>query len=117
MLSLHLAPHRVKVAPAMKTTSVCYRLLLVFALLFAQLGGLVHGITHTLAEQSQDQTQPHDKLCDLCAAYAQVGSALGSNPVLFTAVESGIFFVAAGFSAAYSSAFAAFAARAPPYSA
>ena len=98
----------------MKPTTAFYRLLLVFALLFTQTGGLVHGITHTLAEQSQDQSQPHDKLCDLCAAYAQVGSALGSSPVSFTAIEQGVFFALTSCVESYSHSFSAFAARAPP---
>lgn len=89
---------------------------LVLALLFAQLGGLTHGIAHTLAEQSQDQSLPHDQQCELCAAYAQVGSAVGSGDVHFD--------FAASFTEAYSRTavafrsvtFAAFAARAPPFS-
>ena len=92
-------------------------LLLVIALLFAQLGGLTHGIAHTLAEQSQDQSLPHDKLCDLCAAYAQIGSAVGSSSVHFdfaSPQEANL----STHSAPYRSiAFTAFAARAPPCSA
>ena len=96
--------------------SLPIRLLLIFALLFSQMGGLFHGISHTLDEQSQ--SLPHDKLCDLCAAYAQLGTALGSHaasPLLqeqrSTAVDSSL--------AALRGAirFDAFAARAPPYSA
>jgi hypothetical protein len=98
----------------MNPTLVIYRLLLVFTLLFTQTGGLVHGISHTLAEHSQDQSLPHDKLCDLCAAYAQIGSALGSNSVVFTAVEQGITFAATHQATVYSASFSAFAARAPP---
>lgn len=93
------------------------RLLLVFTLLFAQLGALTHGIAHTLAEQSQDQSLPHDKQCDLCAAYAQIGSAIGSSPSHFdfTAHPGSTFDTRL---VSYrSTAFAAFAARAPPYSA
>ena len=92
------------------------RLLLVFALLFTQIGGLAHGIAHTLEGQSQGQSLPHDRLCDLCAAYAQIGSALGSNgptlapckqPPAFSAIVPVVF---------HSIAFTAFAARAPPHS-
>jgi hypothetical protein len=65
--------------------SLLTRFLLIFALLFAQLGGYAHGIAHTLADQSQDQSLPHDKHCDLCAAYSQIGSAIGSGSVDFSA--------------------------------
>ena len=100
-------------------SSLFTRLLLIFALLFAQLGGLVHGISHTLAEQSQgsDQSLPHDKHCDLCAAYAQISSAIGSNSISFASSEN---FETLHFNnpASYTSTkFVAFAARAPPYSA
>lgn len=100
----------------MNSTTVFYRLLLVCALLLTQLGGLTHSISHTLAEHTQDQSQPHDKLCDLCAVYEQIGSALGSSLISFTAVEQEIFFVAASFAVTRPSSFAAFAARAPPIS-
>jgi hypothetical protein len=93
--------------------------MLIFALLFAQLGGLVHGISHTLAEQTQnsDQSLPHNQHCDLCATYAQIGSAIGSSSIGFTGSEN---FDAQHFNnpCSYtSSTFVAFAARAPPYSA
>lgn len=106
--------NRVKVAPVMKLPGIFYRCVLVLALLFAQMGGLLHGITHALAEQSQDQSQPHDKRCDLCAAYAQVGSALGSSPVSFAAVEQGCCYAADHLASACLPSFAAFSARAPP---
>jgi hypothetical protein len=100
-------------------SSLFTRLLLIFALLFAQLGGLVHGISHTLAEQSQgsDQSLPHDKHCDLCAAYAQISSAIGSSSISFASSKN---FETLHFNnpASYTSnTFVAFAARAPPYSA
>jgi hypothetical protein len=95
------------------------RFLLIFALLFAQLGGLAHGISHTLSEPSQgsEQSLPHNQLCDLCAAYAQIGSAIGSSSIGFTSSENleALHFNNPG---SYSSStFVAFAARAPPYSA
>jgi hypothetical protein len=93
------------------------RLLLIFALLFAQMGSLAHGISHVLSEQSQDSEQslPHDKYCDQCAAYAQIGSAIGSSGISFTGSDS---FETLHFNnpGSYtSSPFVAFAARAPPY--
>ncbi len=95
------------------------KLLLVFALLFAQLGGLTHGISHVLAERnsSSDQSLPHDKLCDLCATYAQIGGAIASNPVGFVGSAGIEAFHVDHFSTAFSSRFTSFAARAPPYSA
>ena len=97
--------------------SILLKSLLVFALLFAQLGGLTHGIAHTLAEQSQDQSLPHDRHCDLCAAYAQVGSALGSSGIHFDFASHAEVIPATLAVAFRSAAFSAFAARAPPYSA
>ncbi len=94
------------------------RLLLIFALLFAQTGGLTHGISHVMADQAQDHSIPHDKLCDLCATYAQLGSALGSPPITFTSLElKSILITTAFFSLLRRLSFSAFAARAPPYSA
>ncbi|MDD2684907.1 MAG: hypothetical protein PHY62_01990 [Gallionella sp.] len=97
--------------------SLAIRFLLVFALLFVQLGGAMHGIAHTLAEQQQEQTLPHDKQCDLCASYAQLGSALGNNALPhFTTTRIGEPFTATTLTAYHTPSFAAFAARAPPYS-
>lgn len=92
------------------------RLLLILALLFTQLGGLTHGIAHLLADQAQDQSQPHDKQCDLCAAYAQIGSAVGSSEVRFD-IAASVSTTPTPHSPTFrSTAFAAFAARAPPHS-
>lgn len=96
--------------------SVFLKLLLVAALLFVQQGAAMHAISHALAERSQDQSHPHDGQCELCAAYAQIGSAVGSSDVRFdfsvacfeTGSDSAVDF--------RSATFAAFAARAPPYS-
>jgi hypothetical protein len=100
-------------------SSLFTRLLLIFALLFAQMGGLTHGISHILTEKSQgsDQSLPHDKYCDQCAAYGQIGSAIGSSSISFASSEN---FETLHFNepASYTSTtFVAFAARAPPYSA
>lgn len=92
------------------------RFLLIFALLVAQLGGLAHGISHALAEQEKNSKQSllHDKYCDLCEAYAQIGSAISSSSLSFTSSENhGTLHV--GYSSSYlSSRFVAFAARGPP---
>ena len=95
------------------------RLLLIFALLFAQLGGLAHGISHALAEQggNSDQSLPHVKHGGLCAAYAHIGSAIGSNSFSFTGSETRGTLHLSDFSSYISNTFVAFAARAPPYSA
>lgn len=97
--------------------SLFARFLLIFALLFAQMGGLTHGISHAMADQSQDQSLPHDKLCDLCAAYAQIGSAIGSNSVHFELATCHETTHQVLFTPTTYSSFAAFAARAPPCSA
>jgi hypothetical protein len=94
-------------------------LLLALTLLFTQLGSLTHGISHTLDEQKQNsgQSLPHDKLCDLCVAYAQIGGAISSNSVGFIGSAGIEAFHVDHFSTAFSSRFVAFSARAPPYSA
>lgn len=97
--------------------SLILRLLLIVALLFTQLGGLTHGIAHVMADQAQDQSQPHDKQCDLCAAYAQVGSALPGSPAHLFATEQRFSLLALATSSFHSFVFSAFSARAPPCSA
>lgn len=88
---------------------------LAFALLFVQQGAATHAITHVLAEQSQDQSLPHNQPCELCMAFAQIGGAIGSNPVHFDfGITLGVPFTPF-VSFNYSQTFAAFAARAPPY--
>ena len=108
--------HLVKVRAMYRTLFT--RLLLVFALLFAQMGGLAHGISHILIDKSpsSDQSLPHDKYCSQCAAYGQIGSAIGSSSISFACSE---YFETLHFNepVSYTSAtFVAFAARAPPYS-
>ena len=97
--------------------SLLARFLLIFALLFAQTGGLTHGISHAMADQSQDKSAPHDKLCDLCAAYAQLGNGIGSSAVHFelTACDDTPHCEVAF--ATIPGLIVAFSARAPPYSA
>lgn len=97
--------------------SLLPRILLITALLFAQLGGLTHGISHALAEQSSEQSLPHDKHCDLCAAYAQIGAAVASSDIVFVSRDTHFTPAAHYFTTHASDAFVAFAARAPPYSA
>jgi hypothetical protein len=98
--------------------SMLTRLLLIFALLFAQMGGFAHGISHILTEKSQgsDQSLPHDKYCDQCAAYGQIGSAVGSSSISFASSEN-FETLHSNSPVSYTSTntFAAFAARAPPY--
>jgi hypothetical protein len=98
----------------MRSSRLFLPLFLVCALLFAQQGALTHSIAHTLAERSQDQSLPHDKHCDLCAVYAQIGSAIGSGQVHFDFASS--FAETPGTHSVFfrSTVFTAFAARAPP---
>ena len=102
-----------------KIPSGLTRLLLIFFLLFAQLGGLTHGISHALAEQGQnsDQSLPHDKHGGLCAIYAHIGSAIGSSSINFAGSENVETLHSIGSISCISNTFAAYTARAPPYSA
>ena len=100
----------------MRLAKYFYPVLLALALLFAQQGGVMHALHHVIEEQTQDHSLPHDKLCDLCAVYAQIGSAIGSNHVIFNPSEQIDTFYSPIFSGFHFESFAAFAARAPPYS-
>ncbi len=91
--------------------------LLVVALLFAQQGVVTHVISHVLEEQSQDHSLPHDRHCDICEIYAQIGSAIGSSSIQFDFASSFEEVSTTRFYSYRSVVFAAFAARAPPYSA
>jgi hypothetical protein len=93
-------------------SALLFRLLLIFALLFAQLGGLTHGISHALAEP--EQSLPHH--CDMCEAYAQIDSAIGSNSINFAVSENHQTAYSCSFSSCNFNSFVAFAARAPPFS-
>jgi len=93
------------------------RFLFITALLCAQLGGLTHGIAHALETQGADSSLSHDKHCDLCAEYAQLGSALGSSDIQFSALSHDCSFDCAVPAAFRSTSCAAYTARAPPYSA
>ncbi|MDD5056715.1 MAG: hypothetical protein PHQ60_02505 [Sideroxydans sp.] len=90
--------------------------LLVLALLFAQQGAMTHAIAHTLEELTQDQSQPNDKHCELCAVYAQIGSAIGSSLVHFDFASTFEEKLSSQPVSFRSFAFTAFAARAPPFS-
>ncbi|MDD2720041.1 MAG: hypothetical protein PHH47_01885 [Gallionella sp.] len=59
--------------------SLFSRLFLICALLFAQMGAVTHSIAHTLADRATEHTLSHDKHCDLCEAYNQIGGAVGST--------------------------------------
>jgi hypothetical protein len=97
------------------TLSRCLQpLFFIFALLFVQQSAVVHGISHTLAEQSQNHSLPHDKHCDLCAAYAQVGGAISSDIVHFDFTQAASFALGEYFAVSHVTQFNAFSARAPP---
>lgn len=100
----------------MRLSKIFYPLLFAFVLLFAQQGSVVHGLRHSLTQQTQDHSLPQDKLCDLCAVYAQIGSAIGSSSLVLSSAAAEFFYVSAAFSGYASSPFIAFAARAPPAS-
>lgn len=97
--------------------SALLNLLLVFAVLSAQHGAAMHGIEHTLTEQKQDPSVPHHQHCDLCAVYAQIGTAIGSASIHFDFASLFVETRSAHSASFHSIAFTAFAARAPPYSA
>jgi hypothetical protein len=113
----HLAKVRAMHSPLFTRSLLIFSLL--FALLAVQAGSLAHGISHILTGPSRgsEQSLPHDKYCDQCAAYAQIGSAVGSNAIDFSGSENCAILIINKFSAHAADTFVAFAARAPPYSA
>ncbi len=92
-------------------------LLLALVLLFVQQGAATHAIAHTLADQSHDQSLPHDQQCELCAGYAQIGSAVVSSGVYLDFSTSFIASYECSRNDPRPRTIAAFAARAPPRSA
>ena len=59
--------------------AIFFPLLLAFVLLFAQQAGVTHTLRHALedlAQQQKDKQAPHSNICEKCADYAQLGSAL-----------------------------------------
>lgn len=90
------------------------RLLLIFTLLLTQLGGLSHGVSHILSAETQDQSLPHEKHCDLCASYAQLASAPPSTRIEIAAIPPGSAIAAKPITGFYTQFAAVFAARAPP---
>lgn len=94
--------------------AVLLKSLLVVTLLFAQQGIVAHVISHVLAERSQDQSLPHDRHCDLCELYAQVGSAIGSTSIHFDFTSPFGESFASPSASWHSIAFTAFTARGPP---
>lgn len=58
---------------------IFFPLLLTFVLLFAQQAGVSHTLRHALedlTQQQKDKQAPHSNICEECADYAQLGSAL-----------------------------------------
>jgi hypothetical protein len=88
--------------------------LLVIALLLAQQGVVTHVISHVLEEQSQDQSLPHDRHCDICEIYAQISGAIGSSSIEFDFASAFQETFATLLGSCRSVTFGAFAARAPP---
>lgn len=65
-----------------------FPLLFALLLLAAQQAGWTHGLSHLGKETgsaSQSKQVPADKLCQQCLAFAQIGSALQSAPLVLLA--------------------------------
>jgi hypothetical protein len=66
---------------------ILFPLLLAFVLLFAQQAGAAHAVLHAfedLTHQQGDKKTTHSDACELCANYAQLGSALNVGTLDFT---------------------------------
>jgi hypothetical protein len=59
---------------------------LVFLLLFTQQIGYAHAISHLVKanySESKNSQLPVEQACEHCIAFAQIGSALRSDPIFF----------------------------------
>ncbi len=92
--------------------ALCFRLLLIFALLYAQLGGLTHGISHALAEQNSPQSLEHH--CEQCDFYAQIDSAIGSSDLALAISKNCNSPYLPRYYSYHSNLYTAYTARAPP---
>ena len=81
-------PNFANVRLMMRHYRALFPLLLTFLLLFAQQSGFVHVLNHVAVEQGQQQDKhaPHSSACGYCAAYTQIGSAIGSSSSPFTVI-------------------------------
>lgn len=67
--------------------TIFFPLLLALALLFAQQAGAAHALRHAfedLTQQHEGKQAPHSNICEKCADYAQLGSALNVGAYNFT---------------------------------
>lgn len=105
--------------PSMNLSRLFQPLLFAFVLLFAQQAGASHALSHAFEDisQHQDKQAPHSSVCEKCATYAQLGSALSAGPIDFIPPQlSGE--VVLNFAASFQSThILAAVARGPPYSA
>lgn len=93
------------------------RFLLILALLFTQLGAMTHGISHLMEEHGANASLSHDKHCDLCVEYAQLGSALDSGEIAFHLLAHTDSYDFTSPTGIHTHTPAAYTARAPPLSA
>lgn len=93
------------------------KFLLITALLLTQLGGLMHGISHIMDERGTNSSVPHDKHCELCGAYSQLGNAVGITAIHVTTIAATQAYASTELVSFHTLSFTAYTARAPPYSA
>lgn len=98
------------------------RLLLTFALVFlfglGQQEAAVHAISHFAdwqENQQQDNKSHHAPTCDKCVTYAELGSAVGSQPFALPALQHRYHQHAWQEASAGCAPTAAYSARAPPH--
>lgn len=100
--------------------TIFFPLLFVFSLLFAQQVGAAHALHHVLEDltrQQADKQALHSDLCEKCADYAKLGSALSVGTYDFTPLLVSDETVQQRVIAFRPIHIFAAAARAPPYSA
>jgi hypothetical protein len=70
-----------------RACAIFFPLLLALVLLFAQQVGAAHALRHALEDltpQQEDKQVPHSDVCEQCANYLQLGSALNVGAYEFT---------------------------------
>lgn len=71
----------------MRLSRLPLAVLLAFLLLFAQQAAAVHGLSHYADSQQPDKHYPGDKVCEKCAAFAELSGAVACADIVFHTAE------------------------------
>lgn len=86
-----------------------------FVLLFAQQGAATHALAHLAEYAAQEKHLPHSPACEQCVAYAGIGAAPASAPLVFAALLAARLLSAALLLLFFSAPRCFYRTRAPPF--